>query len=61
MNKSTAYKVAQIAVLKNDVICVEDKLAILRVLMESEDLALYCEKQEREKKEREKQELEKKA
>lgn len=55
MNKSTAYKVAQISVLNNEFVCSEDKLAVLRVLMESEDLAIYCEKQEWEKKEREKQ------
>lgn len=49
MNKSTAYKVAQIAVLKNDAICPVDKLAVLRVLMDDEGLALFCEKQEKEK------------
>ena len=51
MSKSTAYKVAQIAVLKNDVICMEDKLAILRVLMDAEDVALFSEKQNEKEKE----------
>ena len=49
MRKSEAYNLAQIAVIKSQCISPENKLDILRVLMESEDLALYCEEQEMER------------
>lgn len=54
MNKSVAYKAAQYSVLANAGLCDSDKLEVLRVLMEAEDLALFCEKQE-EKKQKEKE------
>lgn len=46
MKKSMAYKLAQMAVLDYPRLNYEQKLEILRVLMEAEDLALFCEKQE---------------
>ena len=46
MNKSVAYKAAQYSVLADAGICAGSKLEVLRVLMEAEDLALFCEKQE---------------
>lgn len=45
MKKSMAYKSAQFAVLRYDGLCDSSKLEVLRVLMEAEDLALFCEKQ----------------
>ena len=51
MNKSLAYKLAQISVPKNDGMCNSNKLEVLRILMEAEDLAEYCEKQEEKEKE----------
>ena len=47
MKKSEAYHLAQIAVLNSPCIAPERKLEIFRVLMESEDLAIYCEKKEK--------------
>ena len=44
MNKSLAYKAAQYSVLRDTCICDGDKLEILRVLMEAEDLAKFNEK-----------------
>ena len=51
MNKSQAYKLAQLSVLRDE--CASDtcKLDVLRVLMEAEDLAEYCEKQKEKEKE----------
>lgn len=49
MKESVAFKLAQIAVLEYDGICNVDKLAILRVLMEKENVAAFVEKQEEEK------------
>ena len=46
MKKSMAYKAAQYSVLADAGLCAGNKLEILRVLMEAEDLALFCEKQE---------------
>lgn len=46
MKKSMAYKSAQFAVLRYDGLCDSSKLEVLRVLMEAEDLALFCEKKE---------------
>lgn len=48
MKESVAFKVAQIAVLEYDGICNIDKLAILRVLMEKENVAAFVEKQHEE-------------
>ena len=44
MKKSTAFHTAQLAVLADDLIPADEKLEILRFLMESEDIALYSEK-----------------
>lgn len=46
MKKSVAYNVAQIAVLKSQNISAEDKLEILRVLMDDENIAIYVEERE---------------
>ena len=46
MKKSEAYNLAQVAVVLSPSIAPEKKLKILRVLMEAEDLELYCEEQE---------------
>ena len=46
MKKSMAYKAAQYSVLADAGLCGSAKLEVLRVLMEAEDLALFCEKQE---------------
>ena len=48
MKKSTAYNLAQIAVMMSPNIAPENKLEILRVLMEDESLALYMEEHESE-------------
>lgn len=45
MKKSTIYGLAQIAVIDSKILTSLDKLAILRVLMEDEDLAEYVEEQ----------------
>jgi ABC-type uncharacterized transport system ATPase subunit len=50
MKKSECFKMAQEAVIKNQSISTEDKLEILRVLMEKEDLALFTEKEDENKK-----------
>lgn len=46
MKKSEIYRLAQVAVLTNDSFRVQDKLAILRELIDKEDVALFTEKQE---------------
>ena len=46
MKKSKIYRLAQLAVIKDDLIAVDDKLEILRVLMTDEDVAEYCESNE---------------
>lgn len=48
MKKSEAYHLAQIAVVATPAISVESKIEVLRVLLENEDLALFCEKREAE-------------
>lgn len=45
MNKSRVYALAQIAVIESSSLTSYDKLQILRVLMEDEDLAEYVEEQ----------------
>lgn len=49
MKKSEIYSLAQIAVLTTTCIALEKKQAILRVLMDDEDLAKFCEEQEEKK------------
>lgn len=51
MKKSEIYRFAQGAVVTNTYLSIEDKLDILRELMEKEDVALYIEKQKAEGKE----------
>ena len=46
MKKSEAYNLAQIAVIKSQCISPENKVEILRVLIEDEDLAKFTEKQQ---------------
>ena len=48
MKKSEMFKIAQMAVVDSHKINVEDKLEILRELMDKEDLAKYVEKKEAE-------------
>ena len=48
MKKSEIYHLAQYAVLSDSAIANYQKLQILRELMDKEDVALYCEKQEKE-------------
>ena len=50
MKESVAYKFAQCSVLNDSTMTDDEKLAVLRVLIEREDLALFVEK-EKEKKE----------
>ncbi len=45
MKKSTAYHLAQIAVIQSITIATEDKLAIVRILMDDENLEAFVEKQ----------------
>lgn len=49
MKKSEIYKAAQIAVFKDDVLEVDDALAVLYELMQAERLALFTEEREAEK------------
>ena len=44
MKKSTAYYTAQLAVLADELISSNEKLDILRVLMDAEDVAKFTEK-----------------
>lgn len=46
MKKSEMYKHAQVAILSCYQLRESEKLDILRLLMDNEDIALYCEKQE---------------
>ena len=48
MNKSSAFYMAQLSVLTDELISNNDKLAILRVLQASEDMARFSEKKEKE-------------
>lgn len=49
MKKSEIYRLAQGAVVTNTYLSIEDKLDILRELMNQEDVALFVEKREEEK------------
>ena len=49
MKKSEAYNLAQQSILINPGIRPANKLAILRILMEDENVALYVERKEEEK------------
>lgn len=49
MKKSEVYRQAQGAVMANAYISIDDKLEILRVLMNDEDVAKYCEERAAEK------------
>lgn len=48
MKESTAYKLAQLAVIKTDAIPTVDKLDVLRLLFEKEDVAKLIEKSKEE-------------
>lgn len=48
MKKSELYHLAEVAVITTNTISVESKIEVLRVLFESEDVALFCEKKEEE-------------
>ena len=50
MKKSTMFRVAQFAVLNSDNICANDKLEVLRLLMDNEDVAKYVEDREEQEK-----------
>ena len=47
MKKSVAYNLAQIAVMMSPNIAPENKLEILRVLMDDENTAMFIENQEK--------------
>lgn len=47
--RSELYKKAQYAVADSFAMPHDEKIAILRLLIEQEDIALFCEKQEAEK------------
>lgn len=47
MKKSVAYNLAQITVMMSPNIAPENKLEILRVLMDDENVAIYVENQEK--------------
>lgn len=49
MKKSEAYHLAQVAVSLSPCITPENKLKVLRVLMEDEDIAIFTEKKMEEK------------
>ena len=49
MKKSEAYHLAQIAVVSTATIAPESKLEILRILIDDENLANFCEEQEEKK------------
>ena len=49
MKQSEALNLAQIAVVASPTIAPEKKLEILRILMDSESFARYCEEQEEKK------------
>lgn len=48
MKKSEIYHLAQIAVITAQTIAPESKIEIMRVLIEKENLELFCEGQEEE-------------
>lgn len=45
MKKSTAYSLTQIAVVNSPCISPENKIEILKILIEDEELALFIERQ----------------
>lgn len=45
MKKSEIYRMAQVAILDDKSICIEERLEILKELMDAENLAKYSEKQ----------------
>ena len=51
VKKSEAFKMAQYSVMADELIESAEKLEILRILMEAEDIAKYGEKKEAEDKE----------
>ena len=53
MKKSEMYRKAQLAVLSATILTENDKLIILRELMDKESLELFCEKEKADKKESE--------
>ena len=46
MKKSELYHLAQIAVITTTTISVESKIEVMKVLIDQESLALFCEEQE---------------
>jgi hypothetical protein len=57
MKKSKCYQMAQMAVLTNESILPSEKLEILRVLMDEENVQRICEKVEAEKAEKNESEV----
>ena len=51
MKKSKMYRLAQGAVVTNEMINIQDKLEILRELIRMEDLSEFCEQHEEKEKE----------
>lgn len=51
MKESEAYQLAEMAVVNSPCLSAQDKLAVLRVLFDKEDLALYIERKEEKEKE----------
>ena len=49
MKKSEAYEMAQIAIVSTPTISPENKIEIIRYLMNDAEFAKYCEKQEEKK------------
>ena len=47
MKQSEAFNLAQIAIVTTPTIAPEKKLAALKILMDSESFALYCEEQKK--------------
>lgn len=45
MKESVAYKIAQCSVLNDNTLKDHEKLAVLRILMDRENLALFAEKE----------------
>lgn len=50
MKKSTMFRVAQFAVLNSNTICDSDKLEVLRLLMDNENVEKYVEDLEEQEK-----------
>lgn len=47
MKRSEAYKLAQLAVVNSLSLCPVDKLEVLKELMSQENIAKFCEEQEK--------------